>query len=254
MNPKRNVPDRRQVMILTALIAMSVYSSSAAEPFRQVLTSSSQNIHVDSWEASSEKVTPKSAAPWSVRKLTLRGGKQEGVDLIVINNGKLEITIIPTRGMGVLKAQMGDVRLGWDSPVKDVVHPQWINLQSRGGLGWLDGFNEWLCRCGLENNGGPGPDTFINNIGDEAAMELTLHGKIANLPAQEVEVIVDRQPPYRIRARGRVDEKMFYGPKLELETEISTEPGASSFRIADQISAIQGARKPVIDSEPERKE
>jgi galactose mutarotase-like enzyme len=158
------------------------------------------------------------------------------VDLIIVNNGKLEFTVIPTRGMGVLKAQMGDVRLGWNAPVQEVVHPQWVDLQSRGGLGWLDGFNEWLCRCGLENNGGPGPDKFINNVGDEATMDLTLHGKIANRPAQEVEVIVDREPPFRIRVRGRVDEKMFYGPKLELETEISTEPGANSFRIADVIT------------------
>lgn len=215
---------------------MNTVLTPAAEPFRKTLISSSQNVHVESWETKSEQVTPKSPAAWSVRKFTLHGGKQEGVDLIVVNNGKLEITIVATRGMGVMKVQMGDVRLGWDAPVKEVVHPQWVNLQSRGGLGWLDGFNEWLCRCGLENNGGPGPDKFINNVGDEATMELTLHGKIANLPAQEVEVVVDREPPYRIRVRGRVDEKMFYGPKLELQTEISTEPGSSSFRIADVIT------------------
>jgi hypothetical protein len=49
-------------------------------------------------------------------------------------------------------------------------------------------------------------------------------------------VVVDREPPHRIRVRGRVDERMFYGPKLELQTEISTEPGASTFRIADTIT------------------
>ena len=136
----------------------------------------------------------------------------------------------------ILSVTAGDVRLGWDSPVKEIVHPQFINLQSRGGLGWLDGFNEWLCRCGLESNGHPGTDKFINNVGDEATMELTLHGKIANLPAQEVEVIVDREPPYRIHLRGKVDERMFYGPKLELQTEISTEPGTSTFRVADVIT------------------
>lgn len=131
---------------------------------------------------------------------------------------------------------MGDVRLGWDSPVKEVVHPQFINLQSRGGLGWLEGFNEWMVRCGLEFAGHPGKDKFINNVGDEAEMELTLHGKIGNIPASEVEVVIDRAPPHRIRVRGRVDERMFYGPKLELWTEISTEPGGSTFRIVDTIN------------------
>jgi hypothetical protein len=67
-------------------------------------------------------------------------------------------------------------------------------------------------------------------------MDLTLHGKIANIPAGEVEVIVDPLPPYRIRVRGRVDERMFYGPKLELLTEISTEPGSASFRIEDVVT------------------
>jgi hypothetical protein len=138
--------------------------------------------------------------------------------------------------MSLLKVTSGDVTLGWNSPVKEVVHPQFINLQSRGGLGWLEGFNEWMVRCGLEWTGHPGRDEFINNTGDKAEMELTLHGKVGNIPASEVEVVIDRQPPHRIRIRGRVDERMFYGPKLELWTEISTEPGSHSFRIEDRLT------------------
>jgi hypothetical protein len=166
----------------------------------------------------------------------LRGGKQEGVDLIVVDNGKIKITIIPTRGLGVLSVVQGDVRLGWDSPVKEVVHPKHINLHARAGLGWLEGFNEWMVRCGLENNGQPGADKFITNVGDESSTELTLHGKIANIPASEVELLVEKKPPYRLTIKGRVDEKMLFGPKLELHTEISTEPGTSRFRIADVVT------------------
>jgi hypothetical protein len=98
------------------------------------------------------------------------------------------------------------------------------------------GFNEWMVRCGLENNGHPGLDKFINNVGEEATMDLSLHGKIANIPASEVEVVIDSGPPHTIRVRGRVDERMFYGPKLELQTEISTDPGSNSFQIADVIT------------------
>lgn len=213
----------------------------AAEPFRKTLISSTRHIQVATWETSSKEATPNCPVAWSVRKATLHGGKQEGVEVITVDNGKLRFTVIPTRGMGVASVTLGDVRLGWDSPVKELVHPQWVNLQGRGGLGWLEGFNEHLCRCGLESNGHPGTDKFINNVGDEATMELTLHGRVANLPAQEVEVTVEREPPYRIRVRGRVDERMFYGPKLELQTEISTEPGASTFRIADTLTN-QGAQ------------
>jgi hypothetical protein len=223
------------------VVVLGCGTAPAAEPFRHTLISVKGNSNAGAWKVASQEATPGCPTPWSVRLVTLHGGKQEGVNLVIVDNGKLTFTVIPTRGMGVLSATLGDVRLGWDSPVKEVVHPQWINLQSRGGLGWLEGFNEWLCRCGLESNGHPGTDKFINNVGEEATMELTLHGRIANLPAQEVEVVVDREAPYRIRVRGRVDERMFYGPKLELQTEISTEPGASTFRIADTITN-QGAQ------------
>lgn len=173
---------------------------------------------------------------WSVRKGVLHGGKQEGVDVIVVDNGRLRIEIVPTRGMGIRSVTAGDVRLGWDSPVKETVHPKHVDLASRGGLGWLEGFNEWMCRCGLEWAGHPGTDRFVNNVGDEATMELTLHGKAANTPACEVEVLVTGGDAPRIRVRGRVDERMFYGPKLELWTEVSTEPLSSSFRIADVLT------------------
>lgn len=202
---------------------------------REIFISVNRNARVDTAELTGRNITPQSP-DWSVRKLTLHGGKQEGVEIVMVDNGKLSFTVVPTRGMSVLEAKLGDVRLGWNSPVKEVVHPHHMNLQSRGGLGWLEGFNEWMVRCGLESNGAPGTDKFINNVGAEAAMELTLHGKIANIPASEVEVVVDREAPYRIRVRGRVDERTMFGPKLELWTEISTEPGSNELRMADIIT------------------
>src|SRR5262249_26041777 len=158
------------------MIASIVVFTSPSEPFRQTLTSVSRNIHLDTWQVSDRDFNDKFSAPWSVQKYTLHGGRQEAVDLIVVNNGKLRFVVIPTRGMGVAKVEMGDIRLGWDSPVKEIVHPQFINLQSRGGLGWLEGFNEWMVRCGLEWAGHAGKDKFINNTGDEAEMDLTRDG------------------------------------------------------------------------------
>ena len=130
----------------------------------------------------------------------------------------------------------GDLRLGWNSPVKEVVHPSFIDLESRGGLGWLEGFNEWMVRCGLEFAGHPGKDQFIDNTGSKAELDLTLHGKIQNIPASNYQVIVDPEPPHRIRLRGTVFESFFYGPKLKLVTEISTLPGSEEFQISDQIT------------------
>ena len=219
-----------KISALFLLLFSLCLSLVAAEPLRKKLTSVEDNVHTPAWNE-------KTRGGGYVRKQTLRGGKQEGVEIIVVSNGKLQFTVIPTRGMSIAEVLMDDTRLGWHSPVKEIVHPKLINLQERGGLGWLEGFNEWMVRCGLEFAGHPGKDEFINNVGDKAEMDLTLHGKIGNIPASEVEVVIERDPPYRIRVRGRVDERMFYGPKLELWTEISTEPGTSSFRIEDTIKS-----------------
>jgi hypothetical protein len=236
---------------MRALVVVLPLSSLAwgQEPYRQALISVSRNVNADPYVIGrsvtlSRYAAPQCPTPWSVRKIRLFGGKQEGVDLIWIDNGKIQITVIPTRGMGILSVTMDGTRvLGWDSPVKEVVHPKFINLNSRGGLGWLEGFTEWLCRCGMEWNGQAGSDRFINNMGDEATMELTLHGRIANLPAQEVELIAERKAPFRVTLRSRVDEKMLYGPKLELTSELSTEPGSSAFRLQDAITNRGGQRQ-----------
>src|SRR5262245_40090905 len=224
------------VFIMTLGFVTTGHPARAQQNGRYLLTSAALNVDLEDWQITARETSVAPDIEWSVRKQRLHGGKQDGVDLIVVDNGQLTIKIVPTRGMGILRVLMGDVRLGWDSPVSEVVHPKYINLEARGGLGWLEGFNEWLARCGLEWAGHPGQDSFINNVGEPAEMNLTLHGKVENIPASEVEVIIDREPRPRIRVRGRVDERAFYGPKLELWTEVSTEPVSSRLRIEDTIT------------------
>ncbi|QDU39743.1 hypothetical protein Mal4_40900 [Maioricimonas rarisocia] len=237
-----------RLCVLVALVIGCSTMVRAAEDDAQrfLLTRASTNQRADHFELSHRDVEHGGEVPWSVYKQTLRGGKQEGSELITIDNGSLEIVIIPTRGMSILEVRSGDVRLGWNSPVKEVVHPQFIDLDTRGGLGWLDGFNEWMVRCGLEFAGHPGKDVFTTNTGDRAEMDLTLHGKVGNIPASEVELIVDPQPPHRLRIRGVVYERMFFGPKLQLVTEISTVPGSDSLTIEDVVTN-QGAGEQEIE-------
>ncbi len=221
-------------LILTGLVLSFAVQ---AAPFKKVLTDARKGYRISNWQmVASDLPGYKGQAKWHIRKRILQGGKQEGVEIIEVDNGKLRFRVIPTRGMGILDVNLGDVRLGWDSPIKEVVHPKFINLESRGGLGWIEGFNEWMARCGLEYAGHPGKDKFITNTGDTGEMDLTLHGKIANIPASEVIMTVDRETPYTIRLRGRVDERVFFGPKLELWTEISTVPGSSTFTISDTLT------------------
>ena len=157
------------------------------------------------------------------------------MQVVEVNNGKLCYAILPTRGMGIWKGQCGDISLGWDSPVKDPVNPAFINLQDRGGLGWLKGFNEWFVRCGLNSMGAPGMDTVLDNSGNEFDVPLTLHGNIANVPARAVSVEVTDQA---IIVKGEVDETMMLGPALRLNTEIHTEFGSGKMTIIDTVTNL----------------
>lgn len=225
------------IVILLDFFGHATVRSDDEPPLKKILVSVKENIRVKEWRHQ-QKTSDGSTV--SIIKSVLHGGKQEGVDIVTIDNGKLRMIVVPTRGMSILGVSMGSLRLGWDSPVREVVHPSLINLHDRGGLGWLDGFNEWLVRCGLEFAGHPGTDSFRDNTGAESKQKLTLHGKIGNIPASEVEVLLDKTPPYQIRLRGRVSERSFYGASLDLETEISTTPGSNEFTINDRI-VNQGA-------------
>lgn len=174
---------------------------------------------------------------WSVRSYILRGGLQEGVQVVEINNGKLSFAVLPTRGMGIWKGQCGDISLGWNSPVKDPVNPAYVNQLERGGIGWLKGFNEWIVRCGLNSMGAPCTDTVLDYSGNAFDVSLTLHGNIANIPARSVDLeVTDKE----IVLRGEVDETMMFGPALRLSTEIRTEFASGQLTIVDTVTNIGG--------------
>jgi hypothetical protein len=179
------------------------------------------------WEISSQDLGLKPAKPFSVRLRTLHGGRQEGVCIVDIDTGAMKISVVPTRGMNVLEATAGNVRIGWKSPVSEVVNPAFIELNGRGALGWLEGFNEMVVRCGYEWVGHPGMDKGVL---------LPLHGLAANIPASKVVLSIDEEPPYTIRLKGELKEQAFKLVNFVIATELSTEPGAQSFSIDDTLN------------------
>jgi hypothetical protein len=177
---------------------------------------------------------------WSIRKRRLRGGVSEGVDRVDLNNGLLSVAILPTRGMGLWKGNCRGIDIGWASPVKQPVNPCFVDQTSRNGLGWLTGFNELLCRCGLSSNGGPGLDVIVDNTGAKTEAPLTLHGKIANLPAHRVEVRVNTDEQGLLAVEGIVDESMLFGPSLRLKTTYETVPNSNRLTIRDEVINLGG--------------
>ncbi len=206
-----------------------------------ILTDVDSGVWIESLELSGPELGLPSDSGVKITKQRLRGGLSDGVDIVTIDNGILSFAVLPTRGMGLWRGQFADKMLGWKSPVRGPVHPKFVNLEARGGLGWLQGFDECIVRCGLESNGAPCTDVLPNNMGVPTPVELGLHGRIANLPAHFVEVRVvpgGAGEPAEICLLGVVDEAMLFCPQFRLTTEYRTRLGSDTIHIIDRVENL----------------
>ncbi len=142
--------------------------------------------------------------------------------------------------MGLWKGWYEGNRLGWDSPIGDgPVNPAFVNLAAHGGLGWLEGFDELLARCGLESNGAPFEVETVKPDGSKSHTTFGLHGRIANIPASYVAVHVDAQPPHEIVVEGHVEETRVFGPQIRMKTRITTVPGSNQVVVRDEFENLK---------------
>lgn len=199
------------------------------------LTDVPNDVWLDSFSAGADSLRLGTPHDWSVRKRTLRGGLRDGLDLIEVHNGALSYSVLPGRGMGLWRGEYRGNYLGWRSPVPGPVHPRYVDLGERGGLGWLRGFDEWLCRCGMASNGPPGDDAVTDKAGKTSRTALTLHGRVANLPAHYVEVRVNLDPPHELMVIGQVAESGLFFPHLLLTTTYTTVPGSNRVVVHDFV-------------------
>lgn len=163
----------------------------------------------------------------SLRHRRLASGLAEGVDVLEVRNGDFTFRVLPTRGMGIHRAEYQGTQIGWQSTVNGPVHPKFVPLSDSSGLGWLDGFDELLVRCGLESNGAPEHDP------ETGRLLYGLHGRIANRPTENL--TAELSDTGELTIRGEVPETRFLLYNLALETEIKTATGERGFRIKDTI-------------------
>lgn len=215
----------KKVILTATLLFLFAAAPAFAKEF--ILSDAATGKDVGDWSVTSKDLGLETE--FSVSQKVLHGGKQEGVRVIDINNGVMQVRLIPTRGMGIARVKSGDIVLGWDSPVKEIVNPAYIDLESRNGLGWLDGFNEMMVRCGYEWTGHPGKD------GDYL---LSLHGRAGNTPASKVIVNIEEKAPYTISVKGVVYEKTFKFNDYQTWTEFLVVPGKKSFSIHDELTNL----------------
>jgi hypothetical protein len=151
--------------------------------------------------------------PLAVRSRRLSGGRRDGVLLVELVAGSTKVFVLPDRGLGIWKVMAGDCELGWQSPVHGPVHPRFVPVAEPNGLGWLDGFDELVARCGLVSNGAPDFDAA-------GRLRHGLHGRIANLPAHHLDVTLD-EAAGTITLTGAVDETRFLCHALQMTTSLT---------------------------------
>lgn len=194
------------------------------------LTDVVNDVWLDSFSVGNDSLRLGTPHDWSIRKRSLRGGLRDGVDLIEVHNGALSFCVLPTRGMGLWRGAYRSSYLGWRSPVLGPVHPKFVNQEALGGIGWLQGFDEWLVRCGLSSMGPPGEDA-VGGV----QRQVRLHGPIANRPAHFVEARVNLDPPHELSVVGHVEESGLFLPHLHLTVTLTTVPGSNRLVIHDVV-------------------
>lgn len=209
---------------LAVLLGIVSYSASAKN---YVITDVDNGIQKGLWSLSSQEINA-DVPNFTINNIILKGGKQDGSELLSINseNG-LTIKLSPTRGLGIISVEGDGIRLGWDSPVNEIVNPKYINLESRGGVGWLDGFNEMMVRCGFE---------WTGHAVQSDGMMYTLHGRAQNTPVSKLLIDIEDQAPYTITIKGLIKENAFKKTNLETWVTLSYIPGSKEFTIHDTVT------------------
>lgn len=156
------------------------------------------------------------------------GGRAHGVEVIRIDTGAAVVHVLPTRGMAIWNIECDSVRFGWDSPVDGPVHPSLVPLHDPNGLGWLEGFDELLVRCGLESNGAPEHDA-------SGKLVYPLHGRIGNLPADGLEIEYD-EVSGRLELVGDFRESRLFFSNFRLRSRLRVHVGSPVVEILDDVT------------------
>lgn len=208
---------------LAVVLSLISYNANAKE---FVLTDTEKNIAKGNWSISNQDLGV-NGNKFTIQNTVLKGGKQDGTELLTISSDDFTIKLIPTRGLGILSVVGDGVRMGWDSPVDEVVNPKYINLESRGGIGWLDGFNEMMVRCGFE---------WTGHAAQADGMMYTLHGRAQNTPVSKLIVEISDKKPHTITVKGLIKENTFKKSNLETWVSLSYVPGSKEFTVHDIVT------------------
>ena len=167
---------------------------------------------------------------YGIEEHRLVGGAGDGMRLLEIRNGKgLEMTIVLDRCADISRLTFKGNNMSFFSPC-GYVSPAYYR---KNGNEWLRSFTAgFLTTCGLENVG-----PSCNDEGEE----LTLHGSIANLPAEQV---LWYETDQELVVQAQIRDEVIFGRKLRLIRKICISLDENKFSVQDTIQNTDVERQP----------
>lgn len=156
------------------------------------------------------------------------GGAADGVEVIEVDTGAVQVVILPSRGMSIWQMTAAGIRYGWNSPVAGPIHPSQVPIFDPSGIGWLEGFDELVVRCGLHSNGAPEHDV-------QGRLLHPLHGRIANLAADSLSIEFD-EASGRMDVIGEIVESRMFVQRLKLRSRVRFLAGSADVQLLDDVT------------------
>lgn len=165
---------------------------------------------------------------FDVKEFTYQSGRAKGVRAVEIKNGSgLEFTVLADRNMDIGSLSYKGVNVSFITAA-GVVAPEFYDP---AGGEWLRNFTGgFLTTCGLSNVGGGCVDEGV---------ALGVHGRIANVPAEEFSVVTDTDGDAPcVTVRGKMHESVIFAENLEETRVITTSYKEPSFTITDTVENL----------------
>lgn len=155
-----------------------------------------------------------------IRDFTFNDGKRKGVRAIEINTGNFCFTVLPDRCLDIAQAFYKGTAISWIS--KSGITAS--GYYDKDGKNFLRSFFGGLVTtCGLKNIGRP-------------YKEQGLHGRIANIPAENVSVFADWiNDEYVMKITGQMRESMALGENLVMKRTITAKMFSDEFVLEDTV-------------------
>jgi hypothetical protein len=160
-----------------------------------------------------------------VKSYEFADGKARGIRAVDIKSPSgIDMTILLDRCMDISSFTFRNIPICWRSATRETSA---VYHEDKGMEFLRSFFGGLLVTCGLDNVGSPSVDD---------GQELGLHGRISNLPAENVHADgIWEGDSYVMRVQGKIRDATVFGDKLELTRKITVRMDSPGVLIEDVV-------------------